>query len=195
MKDEDEKMVRVAKKAFWFGANLGLVAVLVASVWFCIDMLKKPMLRVRTDGPEGAYEGVKGSARSVSVELADPSLLDRFVAASPSLSVVLISMAVLVYISRSEWREIETDPGELKTLRALPVALIGAAFMLTPIVFQILPSVYFNVQISFEWDPVSMLAAFLMVSHLFVRSGQNQERWIKEYQRAKALDEQIKDVV
>lgn len=195
MDESDEKLERTAKKALWFGANLGLLAVLAVSVWSCIDIIRKPLLRVRSDGPERVYEGVKGSVKSASIELSDPSMLDRLVAAAPSLSVVVISMAVLIYISRDEWREIETDPGELKAPRALPVALIGAVFMLTPIAFQILPSVYFNVQISFEWDPISVVVAFLVVSHLFVRSGQNQERWIKEYKRAHDLDRQMKEVV
>jgi len=193
--EKDEKLAIAAKKAFWFGANLGLLAVLAVSAWSCVDIIRKPLLRVRSDGPERTYEGVKGSVKSASIQLSDPSMLDRLVAAAPSLSVVVISMAVLIYISRDEWREIETDPGKLNPPKALPVALIGAVFMLTPIAFQILPAVYFQVQISFEWDPVSVLVAFLVVSHLFVRSGQNQERWIKEYRRAHDLDQQMKEVV
>lgn len=184
------------KRAFWLGSNLMMLTVLASAVWLCIDAVREPTVRVLNAQAHASLDGMRGTVVGSTVRLADPGPLDRLVAASPSLAAVVMAMAVLVYCSWMDWRNI-SGPAWLKGNNR-QVALMGMMsflVILVPSAFQAVTAAYFGVRVSFEWDGSTVLLFFLVAAHLFIRVHENRQNWASEYSRAEGLDEQMKSVV
>lgn len=189
-----KELSRTEKRAFWAGANLALLGVIAVSVWSFVDFIREPEVRAKSAGLKAAVGDLEGVITGTTVRLTDPGVLDRIVAASPSLVTVIIALAVLIYSAWMDWQA-TSGPDRGGVMNAKIASAASVAMMIAPVICQIAASSYFRVQISFDWDGGTVLLLFLVMTHLFLRVHENRENWVQEYRRAATLDEQVKGVV
>lgn len=189
-----KKLTKPEKKAFWAGANLMLLGVVAVSVWSCVDFLRDPEVRVRMAGVKAGAGDLEGIIVGSTVRITDPGVLDRLVAASPSLVTTAVALAVLIYSAWMDWQNI-SGPDRPGILNVRIASAVSVAMMSAPVVCQIASAAYFNVQIAFDWDGGTVLLLFLVMTSLFLRVHENRENWAQEHRRAATLSEQVKDVV
>lgn len=189
-----KELTKPEKKAFWAGANLMLLGVVAVSVWSCADFLRDPEVRVRMAGVKAGAGDLEGTIVGSTVRITDPGVLDRLVAASPSLVTTAVALAVLIYSAWMDWQNI-SGPDRPGIMSAKVASATSFALVVAPVICQIVSAAYFNVQISFDWDGSTVLLLFLVMTSLFLRVHENRESWAQEHRRAATLSEQVKDVV
>lgn len=177
----------------WLG--LCFLGVSATSVWSCVKEIRNPVISLRsgldvqvTGYPEGAVHGV-------AVELAHPSVLDRLVVASTSMTVVLISVVLLGGLRWLDHLDQAEAPKRLSQRMSYLIAFAGLFVMGAPFATQWNKERYFGGHVYFPPTEAAMVTLLLVVSLFLAQLMGDRYNWVKDHERADALDQQMKSVV
>ena len=168
-------------------------------VFACVELLKKLVHPQVATAVHAAPAGgsLQGKVTSVTVELADPSVLDRLVAATPNFmnfTLVVAAFGYLLWAGKVEKvKEVKAPKGLKWILGAAGV--VGIGLILSPALTALLISEYFGVRVPLYTVDMGALLLVSAVTLLLVTAVKGSIGWAAEHQRAEELDGQMKDVV
>ena len=192
----EEKAVRILRR---FDTFTRVILPICMIGFACGDLLRKFMNpQVATTVPATPSGGtLQGRVASVTVELIDPSFLDRLVATSPSLvNFTLVASAFGYMLWAGKVRKVKEVEVPRRIKLIVSVAASVAVFLIVgPVVTALLVSEYFDVRVALYGTDMGSLLLVSAVTLLLFTATEGNIGWITERQRAEKLDGQMKDVV
>jgi hypothetical protein len=138
-------------------------------------------------------QGLHGTTQAVTVQLANPSILDRIVASCPSLMSLL--MVVIAY-SYLMWERRSHGYDKRRAMRlGIALGVAGLFILVSPTITGATIGLYFDVKIPVQEMGVSALMVTGAFATLLVGAFGNRVAWMREHQRAEKLDAELENVV
>lgn len=175
--------------------DLCFLVVTVTSVWSCVSEVRNPAVSLEAGADVRAPGSPEGTVHAVVVELADPSTLDRLVAASTSMIIVLISVALMAGLRWLDHQDQDEAPKKLSRRTFFLIAFGGLFVIGAPSITQWNMNRYFGGHAYFPPTEAAMTTLLLVVSLFLVRLMSDRHNWVKDHERADVLDQQMKSVV
>lgn len=175
--------------------DLCFLGVTATSAWSCVKEVRNPMISLK-DGADVRVPGSpEGTVHAVVVELADPSILDRLVAASTSMIIVLISVALMAGLRWLDHQDQDEAPKKLSRRTSFLIAFAGLFVVGAPFITQWGREHYFGGHVYFPPTEAAMTTLLLVVALFMAQFMGDRYNWVKDHERADVLDQQMKSVV
>lgn len=162
------------------------LGVILMSVTDYVGAFRNPTIIRTADG--------EGDVRGTVLELADPTVLDRFVAALPALSILFAVLFAFGYLVRSNFHHLKDIKGEKASrARVLVIGLTGVLVLILSMASDILVAAYFDTQLlhrDIDYTPLFLALGLIVLEGLYAKDNVAEEQ-----ERADELDKKIKDVV
>lgn len=175
--------------------DLCFLGVTATSVWSCVKEVRSPMVSLKTGADVRVPGSPEGTVHAVVVELADPSTLDRLVAASTSMTIVLISVALMGGLRWLDHQDQDETPKKLSRRTSYLIAFAGLFVMGAPFITQWSREHYFGGHVYFPPTEAAMTTLLLVVTLFMAQLLGDRYNWVKDHERADELDQQMKSVV